>query len=702
MNWSKYPFFRLLPPFALGILIRDALGSKVMDSQTEMLVLLGMLLIAWMLSRLLKPYRLRWIFGVWMLLTFVFLGFFRHDMLTERILQERDVMTCTKGVALAKVVEPPVEKERSVKVMLEIMAFRSRGQRFPASGKVMAYLEKTERALALDYGAVLCFGSGIEAPRPPLNPGEFDYRRYLLRKGVSGTVYLKEDGWLSLGVNEGNRLLGIAYHIRDHLLSLLKQCGVTEEAFGVGAALLLGYDESLPAQVRQHYVAAGAMHVLCVSGMHVGVVYLLASYLLSFMGKGKRMLKVKRILLLLLVWCYATLAGLSPSVIRSSLMITMVSLGSLLQRKGNLLNSIAASAFLMLVINTNDLFAIGFQLSYAAVMGIALLQRPIYHLLFVNNKLLDKIWELTSVSLAAQVATMPFTIYHFHQFTPYFWLSNLFMTPLSFVAILSGMGLLAVSWIPWLGMAWGKVVWWCLHLMNGAAAWVERLPLSLIQGLYINKVEFALCLLLLVLFFDFLKNKRKRILMEMLVVSFFFAFSLAFRSHSVACQETMTLYSLRRHTCVDLAVGTDHLLICDEGLLDDAGTIDYSLKGNWARCQLSMNPPCYTVLEDFDSPLAQKRRNLVSFNGKLLAFWDPKVAATSPVQRLPVDYLLVRGGQRPTLGWVLRQYHPSLLLIDGSVSKREAEEWERQASAWAIPYYNVQNGAWIELIFNKL
>lgn len=702
MNWSKYPFFRLLPPFALGILIRDALGSKVMDSQTEMLVLLGMLLIAWMLSRLLKPYRLRWIFGVWMLLTFVFLGFFRHDMLTERILQERDVMTCTKGVALAKVVEPPVEKERSVKVMLEIMAFRSQGQRSPASGKVMAYLEKTERALALDYGAVLCFGSGIEAPRPPLNPGEFDYRRYLLRKGVSGTVYLKEDGWLSLGVNEGNRLLGTAYHIRDHLLSLLKQCGVTEEAFGVGAALLLGYDESLPAQVRQHYVAAGAMHVLCVSGMHVGVVYLLASYLLSFMGKGKRMLKVKRILLLLLVWCYATLAGLSPSVIRSSLMITMVSLGSLLQRKGNLLNSIAASAFLMLVINTNDLFAIGFQLSYAAVMGIALLQRPIYHLLFVNNKLLDKIWELTSVSLAAQVATMPFTIYHFHQFTPYFWLSNLFMTPLSFVAILSGMGLLAVSWIPWLGMAWGKVVWWCLHLMNGAAAWVERLPLSLIQGLYINKVEFALCLLLLVLFFDFLKNKRKRILMEMLVVSFFFAFSLAFRSHSVACQETMTLYSLRRHTCVDLAVGTDHLLICDEGLLDDAGTIDYSLKGNWARCRLSMNPPCYTVLEDFDSPLAQKRRNLVSFNGKLLAFWDPKVAAASPVQRLPVDYLLVCGGQRPNLEWVLRQYHPSLLLIDGSVSKREAEEWERQASAWAIPYYNVQNGAWIELIFNKL
>lgn len=696
MNWSKYPFLRLLPALVLGILIRNSLRVCLMGSTGALLVLLGMLLVLVLLKRFLNSYRCRWIFGAWMLLAFVFLGFFRQGMVTERILHEHEVMFQTKGTVVARVAEPPQEKDRSVKVMLELYGIRDSVQLTAAKGKVMAYLEKSERALTLAYGDLLRFDVPIEELSPPMNPEEFDYRSFLIRKGVSGTVFLKENDWFPIGINRGNPLFNLSYHFRDRLLSMLKQNGVTEEAFGVGAALLLGYDESLPAQVRQQYVAAGAMHVLCVSGMHVGVVYLFASYLLSFMGKGKRMLKLKRILLLLLVWCYAILTGLSPSVIRSTLMISLVSIGSMSHRKGNLLNSIAASAFVMLLVDPNDLFAIGFQLSYAAVIGIAMLQRPIYNLLYIKYKLLDKIWEITAVSISAQLATMPFTLFYFHQFTPYFWLSNLFLTPLSFVAILSGMGLLALSWVPWVAPLMGKVVWWSLHLMNTLTAWIERLPLSLIQGHYINKVEFFLCLVLLVLFFVFLNIKKKRILMEMLVVSFFISLSLALRSYSVAHQETVTLYSLRKHTCVDLAIGRDHLLICDEGLLEDAGTIDYSLKGNWARCQLSMNPPCYTVLEDVDSPLVQKRKNLISFNGKLLAFWDPDERTASMVQQLPVDYLIVRGGQRPDLDRVLRHYHPNLLLIDGSVKKFDAERWEQQAENMAIPYYNIWEGAWVD------
>lgn len=696
MNWSKYPFLRLLPTLVLGILIRDALRPCLLDSMTAFLLLLGILLVAGLLAHLLRSYRLRWIFGVWMLLTFLFLGFFRQGMVMDKIFHEHEVMFQTNGTVLVRVAEPLQEKDRSLKVMLELYGIRDSMQLTAATGKVMAYLEKTDRAMALAYGDLLCFDTPIEELSPPLNPEEFDYRTYLMRKGVSGTVFLKDKDWISFGINRGNPLFMHSYRFRDRLLSSLQQCGVTEDAFGVGAALLLGYDEGLPAQVRQHYVAAGAMHVLCVSGMHVGVVYLLASYLLSFMGKGKRMLKLKRMLLLLLVWSYAVLTGLSPSVIRSTLMISLVSVGSLFRRKGNLLNSIAASAFVMLLIDPNDLFAIGFQLSYAAVVGIAMLQRPIYNLLYIRNKILDKMWEITAVSVSAQLATMPFTLFYFHQFTPYFWLSNLFLTPLSFVAILTGMGLLALSWIPWVAPLMGKAVWWSLHLMNMLTAWIEQLPLSLIQGLYINKVEFAMCLVLLVLLFVFLKIKKKRLLMEMLVASLVLSFSLALRSRTVARQETVTLYSLRKHTCFDLAIGREHLLICDEGLLEDAGTIDYSLKGNWARCQLSMNPSCYTVVEDIDGPLVKKRRNLVSFNGKLLVFWDSAEAISLSVQRLPVDYLIVRGGQRPDLKLVLRHYRPNLLLIDGSVRKNDAQRWEQQAEIMAIPCYNVREAAWID------
>ena len=692
MNWSKYPFLRLLPALLLGILLGEAVGPCPMEKEPLFFLFLGMVLVLALLSRGLKPYRYRWIIGVWMFLTLAFLGWFRQGMAHD---SQGSVPMGQERWYLAKVLEPPVEKERSVKVMLALRGCRTDEGDQALSGRVMAYFEQSELALALRYGDLLAFSAAVEPVPPPLNPEEFDYRTYLRRQGVSGRVYLQSDHWCALGLQEGNPLLCLSYRCRERLLEALQRCGVTEDAFGVAAALLLGYDESLPVQLRQRYVAAGAMHVLCVSGMHVGVVYLLASSLLRLLGKGKRMLRMRKRILLGLVWGYALLTGLSPSVLRATIMISFLLLGSLLRRKGNTLNSIFASAFVLLVIRPDNLFSIGFQLSYAAVLGIVLLQRKIYLLLYIENKWLDKVWEITAVSLAAQCSTLPLTLYHFHQFTPYFWLSNLFLTPLSFVAILSGMGLLAVSWVPWLGMVVGKGVWACMTLMNTLVSWVESLPFSLIRGLHINKVQLVMALLLLILSVLFIHLKRKRMLMEGLLVSFGLACSLAFHSHMVSNQETVTLYSLRKHTCLDVSRGTDHLMLCDEGLLTDPGAIDFSLRGHWARQHGTMNPPCFTLQEEVTSPFVLKRENLLSFSGMLLAFWEPPPGGDAPRTPLPVDGLLVRDRQRPDLDRVLLCYQPDLLLIDGSVPAYLAEEWMRQARVRGIPYYNIREGAWI-------
>lgn len=688
MNWSKYPFLRLLPFLSLGIVLGEWNPIGNVSPQLLWLLLVGWTVLETLLSRLLRPYRYRWLFGVIALLGFVYLGFFRCT------LQKRNLVEVQGEAFVARIFEPPVEKERSVRVVLELRGVRTSQEWRATSGKVMAYLEKSDAACSLVYGDLLSFETPIEEVAPPLNPGEFDYRTFLRRQGITGRVYLKENGWKMLGVNDGHPLFRWSYRFRNQLLEALERCGVTEEAFGTGAALLLGDDEHLPAQQRQHYVAAGAMHVLCVSGMHVGVVYLMASFLLGLLGKSPRKGKLRRILLLLLIWCYALLTGLSPSVLRSSLMLSFLSIGDMIHRKGYALNTVAASAFVLLLINPNNLFAIGFQLSYAAVVGILLLQRPIYIMIFIKNKLLDKVWEITSVALAAQLATMPFTVYYFHQFTPYFWLSNLFMSPLSFVAILSGMGLLMVSWIPWVGPALGKVVWLCLTAMNSVAEHIEQLPLSLVRGLYINKVEFFLCLLLLTLFLVFLHLKKKRLLMELLSVSALLAVSLAFRSQTVARQEKVTVYSLRKHTCLEIMRGSEHLLVCDAGLPADAATIDYSLKPNWARHQLPMNPWCFLLSEAFDHPMAEKRGTLLSAGGFLFAFWDPSAFSETPGRVWEVDYLLVRGKQRPELDRVRQCYQMATLLVDGSVPPHLAAEWQRQAERQGIPSVSIGEGAW--------
>lgn len=691
MNWNKYPFIRLVAALSFGILLYEAGGNREVAPKWlygGLLLFVAGLLV---LHRTLKSFNYRWMYGVSVMLVFGYVGYCR-SCLQRLPFRADDYNRMRKnGWCMARLSEPPTERDRNVKVMLDVVGFKNDREMMRSNGKLIAYLQKTEAALRLGYGDVVTFCIPIEEVEPPKNPGEFDYRRYLERRGVTGTVYLKEGDWIPTGVKAENKLFAFAYRFRDRMMGALKRFGVDGDEFGVGAAILLGYDDSLPAQVRRNYVAAGSMHILCVSGMHVGIIYLLASSLLALLGRSKPALFVKRLVLLLLIWFYALLTGLSPSILRSALMITMILLGEIIHRKGFALNSIAASAFVLLMVDPNNLFAIGFQLSYAAVIGIMLLQKPIYDLIYFKNRLLDKAWEVTAVSIAAQVATMPFAVYYFNQFTPYFWLSNLLMTPLSFVVILSGMLLLAVSWVPWLSWAMGKVLWLGLHLMNEVVAWIEGLPLSLVKGISMDGFQFGMSLALLLLFWLFVNLKKKRMLMEMLCLSALFALSMAWRSQRVSRQSVMRLYSVRNHTALLIAQGFRSVLVCDEGLLADPSSIDYSLKGHWANAQLPMNPVCFTLEEDFHCTLACKREQLISAQGILLAFWDSPSVSPSP--QVEVNYLLVTGKQKADLCGALATYQIGALLIDGSVPNYLVADWKQQAERYQIPCYDLHDGS---------
>ena len=461
---------------------------------------------------------------------------------------------------------------------------------------------------------------------------------------------------------------------------------------GVAAAILLGYDDNLADEVRKNYVAAGSMHILCVSGMHVGIIYLLASALLGFLNRKKWQKTLKQVMLLALIWFYALIAGLTPSVLRASLMISFVVVGEAIRRKGFIINSIAASAFVLLCINPNNLFEIGFLLSYAAVIGIVVLQHPIYNLFYVKNKLLDKAWEITAVALAAQIATIPFTLFYFNQFTTYFWLSNLFMTPISFVVVISGMVLLLVSWIPYLNVLVGYLVWGAIFVMNTVVSWVERLPFSIIKGLYISGFEYAMLLTAFLLLLLAVASRRRRFLIAMLSALLLFMVSLTVRLYSTDSQNRMVVYSLRKHTAVDFITGGQHILLADSALMADESTIDYSLKGAWAKWHVSAQPEVVGLEEDFEGPYLRKRQNLVSFNGVLLALWDETRCDDSLSYRLPVDYLLVTGRQKPDMQTIVNEYDVRFLIIDGSVPNYLAERWSSQAVEKGIPY-NIREGA---------
>ena len=695
-DYAKYPFVRMLIPFALGIWWCACIPDFQLIPSATIVIALALLVLASITAFVLKRYRYHWVFGAVMTCYLFMAGYALTQGYASEVQKDyfRNYAADAKYY-VARIYDNPMERSNSIRAVLSLeYQFGDSLPSRPATGKVMAYFHKNDTAFTLRYGDLIAIPAPIREVMPPLNPEEFDYRAYLMRKGITGQSYLKDEDWIDLQVNNANPLYAFSYRFRDVLLASLHRSGLNDDEFGVAAAILLGYDDKLADEMRKSYVAAGSMHILCVSGMHVGIIYLLASFLLGFLNRKKWQKTLKQFLLLALIWFYALIAGLSPSILRASLMISFVIIGEIIRHKGFIINSIAASAFVLLCVNPYNLFEIGFQLSYAAVIGIVILQRPSYHLIYVKNRLLDRAWEITTVALSAQIATIPFTLFYFNQFTTYFWLSNLFMTPISFIVVISGMVLLLVSWIPYVNVLVGYLVWGAVYVMNAFVSWVESLPMSIVKGLYVSEFEFFMLLLAFVLLLLMVALRKKRMLIPILSAMLLLMVSVTIRLYQAEIQSEILFYSLRKHTAVDFVRGGNHLLLADSALMADESTVDYSLRGAWTKRHLSSYPETIGFDEDVEFDFLRKKSNLVSFDGKLLALWDEQPFGVSLSYRLPVDFLLVYDKQNPDVQSVVNAYDTKLLIIDGSVPRYLAEKWISQADEWHLAYQDIGKGAY--------
>ncbi|MBO4574844.1 MAG: ComEC/Rec2 family competence protein [Bacteroidales bacterium] len=679
INWFKYPFIRLLIPLAIGIGAGFLLPAWFNWQTVRMLLvsIIALVVVLFVVASAVKDYRYRWVFGLILNLHLILLGVLTVHIRSEDVPEDGDVW-------VARLAECPAEKDKSVKVVLKLLS---------ESGSVMTYFEKSERSLSLKYGDVIVFFEPPKLVEPPKNPEQFDYRTYLARKGVSRQVYLKDTSWEPLGVNKANPIYGFSYRLRDFLLMTMRNLGIGGDEYAVAAAILLGYDDTLPGELRQRYVAAGSMHILCVSGMHVGVIFMVFSNMLAFLNRRKRWQNIaKQSLLLLLIWFYAFLAGLAPSILRSTIMLSFVILGDMLQRKGVLLNSLAASAFILLCMEPSNLFNVGFLLSYAAVVGIVELQQPINRMIYSKYKLPEKMWELTSVTLAAQIVTAPFSIYYFHQFPTYFWLSNLFMGPVSTVVIIGGMIMLLLCYVPWLNMAVAWIVKWLVFVMNFIVSWVESLPMSILKGLYINDLEFICLITAIALLMFALEHRKKRIVYAIMATLLLFSISQFTRALQQRDRVNFTVYSVNKGTAVDFVCGNSHLLLCDTTLIEDQSAVSFNIENNWVR-EGVYNDGAVCLLDSLgiENQYLKKLGDMVSFGGKTIGFYNKSRLSTKLLPYRPhLDYYLVRGTDYFDIECMQNNYEVDLLVLDCSVPTYLSRKIVAKAEEIGQKYYDIR------------
>ena len=702
ISWCKYPFIRLLIPFSIGIFLAFSLDSLLSEEKTirVLLIILFFLLISLIVvSKLFKSYHYRWIFFSLLFIYLILLGFsFVKIKGFKLIVNDISKIDNIPKYYLARLSECPMMKKNSVKVMLNVFAFEDESNLKGIDSKVIAYFEKDENSLKLKYGDCIIFMTNPEEVEKPPNPEQFDYKDYLYKRGVTHQVYLNSDAWIDIDYNDSNPIYRFSYWLRDFLLETIKKLGVHDEEYAVAAAILLGYDDSLPQELRQKYVAAGAMHILCVSGLHVGVIFMVFSYMLFFLNERKKSQRViKHLILLFLIWLYALLAGLAPSILRATIMLSFVIIGNVINKKGVVLNSLAASAFILLCVNPANLFDVGFQLSYVAVIGIVVLQVPISKMFYFKYKIVNKVWEITSVTISAQIATVPFTIYYFHQFPIYFWLSNLFMTPISSVVIIGGMIMLLIFFIPYVNVAVAWIVSKMIYVMNCGVSWIESLPYSIIKGLYINDIQFVILLVMLLLLLLLIECKDVKLLLLIMVMSCVFLIVNVDINLKRNEQKEMIIYSINNTTAIDFISGGEHLILSDTVFINDKSAFSYNIENFLIKKGLYHAVKIKLLHEDFDEHFVRKRKNVVTFDEKLIGLSDGSVFSREELSfKIPLDYMLVYGRKRQTMSYLLNVYNFDYLIIDGSVPYYLASQLIDEADDLGIKYHNIrEDGAFL-------
>ena len=411
---------------------------------------------------------------------------------------------------VALVEEPPVEKDKSFKTILRIRyACDSAGWK-SASGNCLSYIAKDSLSETLVYGDLLAFSGLPAAVSPPANPDQFDYKKWLAYKQVYDQVYIPAGKWKLLEHHRGSRLQAFSYTLRESLLNIFRKYGISGQDYAVLSALILGYEDDIDQETVSAYAAAGALHVLSVSGLHVGIIFVAINFILGFLNRNKYTRLVKSALIVLFLWFYALLTGLSPSVLRSATMLTFIIIGKSTRQHTSLYNTVAASAFFLLGINPYLVMQVGFQLSYAAVLGIIFLQPAIHAWLNPPGWLLRQVWGILSVSIAAQLATFPVGLNYFHQFPVYFMVTNLIVIPVSTLIIYGGIGLLALSGWPAGAMVAGHSLGLVVHFMNTMITFIEGLSGSVVSGIFISVFEMWMLYGFLLAFVSFLFKNESR------------------------------------------------------------------------------------------------------------------------------------------------------------------------------------------------
>ncbi|WP_307757957.1 ComEC/Rec2 family competence protein [uncultured Mediterranea sp.] len=659
---QRYPFLRLLLPLVVGIVCGNALPHTIPADGLKALVLTAIVLL--IAAHRLNRHRL---FGAALYTLLAASG----CLLMQHSLARADFpFTGRDGFYKVIIHSQPETKAHSLLCPSLILAAGkndttltsvSRGKQF------LLYLQPDSAARSLQRGDILWIHTRLAPPANQGIPDEFDYARYLRLRGVCGTAYVPSGYWQKAGHNSTLTLRQLAADRQARIVEQYRRQGFTGDELAVLSALTVGHKDELSEDIIETYSVTGASHVLALSGLHIGFLYALFWFLASPLWKRWRLLKLPLLLLLVaLLWGFAFLTGLSPSVVRSVTMFSILALSCLQTEKPLTANTVSATAFLMLLIRPDWLFDVGFQLSFCAVATILLFYPRLNRLYRGENRLLHKVWSLMSVSIAAQLGTAPLVMHYFARFSTHFLLTNLWVIPLVSIILYAAVAWLALSPLAALQAMLSPLLKKLIHLQNDVLRQIEQWPFASIDHIWLDWTETFLIYALLLAACRYLWQRTAQ---HAYTLVFILLAGVGYHAVNIATacpSKSIVFYNVKDTPAVHCLTGGKRSWLACADSLPQTGWLQRSLAPHWDHLRLTA-PQVVTgryQAEDFSL-----HDNIVTYAGRRVCLLnDNRWRNLRSDHPLSVDYLYVARGYQGGIRELTSLFRIGTVIIDGSLS----------------------------------
>ena len=650
-EYRKIPFLRLSIPLLFGILAQYYFSIHKVGI-ILIFISISIMLISFFVKQL-NQYRYRWMFGLGVYLFLFSVGVF--STLLQQYQSSMPLLDIHE-VYQGTVVDIPQEKPNVIAYKVKLK---------DQNRDIICYLPKEPATRLLQAGDDISFFSKIEPFKKSPDSDTFDYARYMYNQGFVGFTFVPSDRWEKTQGKSTVNINLLALKCRLSILNFYKSLDLNEDEYALLSGLTLGHKDSFSEELIHTFRATGTGHILAVSGLHVGIIYAVLLFSLSFIRRHSRFFILKQIIVIVLLWAYCFIIGLPPSAVRACIMLSIFSLGEMFGRRGYSYNTIFAAAFFILVWNPFKLFDIGFQLSFVAVLSICFFMSFISNSIKIENKILRYIWNIFCLSLAVQIGVLPLSVYYFGIFPSYFFITNLLIVPIVSFIIYDAIFLFICGGIATIIPSISGIIYFlplnilkiAVHVMTSIAQFFEKLPLSYFQEIRMSLFQ-LFCISATIFFFVyFLKSKKPKSLIVALT----------------------TVLALIISNILDVYFNQNSLTVHN-----NTKKADITYQRRFRK----------EFVDD------KNENQLLYLNGqKFFILVNDEFNNKVTSSKMKIDYMQLEGENSVSLYSLKQIFDIERIIIGSSISQKTAKRLILECEKLRIPYYDVSNNGRLRINF---